>query len=125
MDIKGTIVEINSTETKGASAFQVRTFAIEVVNPINPQYNDTLQFQLTGQRCPMLDTFKVGQLVDVKFGIQGRKWVGNDNKVRYFTTLVAWNVTSAEQPQVYNPPTGQDNYADLDFSASPMADSPF
>lgn len=125
MDIKGTIVEIRPTEAKGESNFQVRTFVIEVQNYRDSRYNDFLEFQLTGQRCVMLDSMRVGQLVNVAFDIHGRKWLGNDNIVRYFNSLVAWNVVSAEQPQGNNQSGSQDNFADLDFSASPTDNNPF
>lgn len=125
MDIKGTIVEIRPTETKGETKFQVRTFVIEVPNNRDPQYNDFFEFQVTGQRCVMLDSMQVGQLVNVEFGVRGRKWTGKDNIVRYFNSLVAWNVVLAEQPQGYVQPKDQDKSSDLDFSASPTSDLPF
>ena len=126
MDIKGTIVEIRPTEAKGESNFQVRTFVIEVQNYRDQRYNDFLEFQMTGQRCALLDNFKVGQMVDVSFDIHGRKWIGKENQVRYFNTLTAWNIRPDGQTAVNaTPPVKQDDFVDLDFSASPTDNNPF
>lgn len=130
MDIKGTIVEIRPTEAKGVSNFQVRTFVIEVQNNRDTRYNDFLEFQLTGQRCVMLDCMRVGQLVNVAFDIRGRKWTGKENQIRYFNSLVAWNIVLTEQQSgnaqtTPDPLSYQTDLVDLDFSASPTDNNPF
>ena len=53
-----------------------------------PQY---LQFQLTQDKCPLLDKFNSGQVVTVHFNIRGKEWI-KDGKTSYFNNLEAWRI---------------------------------
>jgi len=49
----------------------------------------TLQFSQV--YCDLLDKFEVGQEVEVKFDVKGKKYEKN-GEVRYFNTLAAWKI---------------------------------
>jgi single-strand DNA-binding protein len=53
-----------------------------------PQY---LQFQLTQDKCPLLDKFQTGQQVTIHFNIRGKEWT-KDGKTSYFNSLEAWRI---------------------------------
>ena len=76
------------------SSFKKREFVIEVLNERNSDWNDFVKFQLTQDRCPLIDSFQLGDSIKVSFNLRGRKWE-KDGKVNYFTNLEAWRVESS------------------------------
>lgn len=49
-------------------------------------------FEFTGERCSLLDSIKTGQQVTISFDLQGNKFVGNDGKERYFTSVRGFKI---------------------------------
>lgn len=84
--IKGKLFKVYPTENKSGS-FQTREFVITVDDRNYQQY---VKFQLTQDRCGVIDPFKEGTEVEVHFDLRGREWQG-----KYFTNLNAWRVTGA------------------------------
>lgn len=76
------------------SSFKKREFVIEVPNERNSEWNDFVKFQLTQDRCPLIDSFQLGDSIKVSFNLRGRKWE-KDGKVNYFTNLEAWRIESS------------------------------
>ncbi len=96
MEIIGKLFEKRDA-VKRSETFTVREFVIEVENP-NSQYKDYVLFQVTNDRCSLLDQYNVGEELHVVFDIRGRRWVRPaDQQVMYFNTLSAWRV------ERYNP----------------------
>jgi hypothetical protein len=84
--------------------FKKREFVIEVENERNSDWNDFIKFQLTQDRCDLLETVSVNEEIKVSFNIKGRKWE-KDGKVNYFSNLEAWRIekmqaaAAAEMPE--------------------------
>lgn len=76
--------------------FKKREFVIEVENERNSDWNDFIKFQLTQDRCDLLETVSVNESIKVSFNIKGRKWE-KDGKVNYFSNLEAWRIEKVEQ----------------------------
>ena len=55
-------------------------------------------------RCELLDSFEVGQEVEIFFDLRGREWTNPQGQVKYFNTLQAWKLVS-EQSSVTTSPT--------------------
>lgn len=89
MQISGKICEIED-EVRTSPTFKKRTFVIEYSN--NPMYVDYISMELVQDRCSILDNFQKGDDVTVFFNLRGKKWVDNDNKVRYFNHIQAWRI---------------------------------
>ena len=89
MQISGKICEIED-EVRTSPTFKKRTFVIEYSN--NPMYVDYISMELVQDRCSILDNFQKGDDVNVFFNLRGKKWVDNDNKVRYFNHIQAWRI---------------------------------
>ena len=53
-------------------------------------------FEFTGDRCSLLDAIKVGQQVTISFDLQGNKFIGNDGKERYFTSVRGFKIDLPE-----------------------------
>ncbi len=70
--------------------FRKREFVLELEAASRyPQY---VMFQLTGNRCDVLDGFEPGQEVAVEFSLRGREWTSPKGEVRFFNSLEVWSV---------------------------------
>jgi hypothetical protein len=68
------------------------------------EFTDHIKFQLTQDRCNLLDNLNLQDEIRVSFNIRGRKWV-KDSSVSYFTNLEAWRIEKiAESPEEPPPP---------------------
>jgi Domain of unknown function (DUF3127) len=70
--------------------FQKREFVVEVAD--NPKYPQVVLFQLTGDRCHQLDSFRVGDEVRLEFSLRGREWRSPQGEVKYFNSLDVWTI---------------------------------
>lgn len=95
-EIAGKLHKKFDTEKKTES-FRAREFVILVEEGNYPQY---VKFQLTQDRCELIDAYEEGQTVKVSFDLRGREWQG-----KYFTNLNAWRIGQPENA----PSPAQDN----------------
>jgi hypothetical protein len=84
-EIKGNVYKVFPTESKTAS-FQAREFVIEVDES---NYKQFIKFQLTQDRCGLIDSYKEGDTINVHFDLRGREW-----QDKFFTNLNAWKIES-------------------------------
>ena len=75
------------TEQKTES-FQAREFVLLLEDSQYPQH---IKFQLTQDRCGLLDPYNEGDQLKVYFDLRGREWNG-----KYFTNLNAWKLEAAQ-----------------------------
>jgi len=114
--VKEDVVEINAS-------FKKREFVIEVANERNSDWNDFIKFQVTQDRCSLVDPLQVGDQIKVTFNVRGRKWE-KDGKVNYFSNLEAWRIEKEEAPLAPDAPLPSYNEADIP-PAGPDEDLPF
>jgi hypothetical protein len=69
--------------------FSKREFVVELSDSKYPQ---TVLFQLTGDRCGLLDQLSVGDQVRVEFSLRGREWRSPSGELKYFNSLDVWKV---------------------------------
>ena len=81
-EIEGTLHKVFETENKTAT-FQAREFVIKTEGTY-PQF---VKFQLTQDRCSIVDPYKEGEQLKVYFDLRGREW-----NEKYFTNLNAWKI---------------------------------
>lgn len=73
-----------------SDSFKKREF---VVTDSSGQYAQEILFQAVQDRCELLDSFKVGDSVEVTFFLRGREWTNpKDGTVRFFNSLDAWKI---------------------------------
>ena len=101
MEIKGKIKNVSET-VQISERFRKREFVVEYAS--NPDYPQPLQFEMVQDRCELLDSFEVGQEVEIFFDLRGREWTNPQGQVKYFNTLQAWKLVS-EQSSVTTSPT--------------------
>lgn len=79
-------------EEAKTDSFRSRNFVIETEG----QYPQFVQFQLVQDRCGIVDSHRIGDLVTVHFDIRGKRW-----NEKYITSLNAWKIEGPGTP----PPT--------------------
>ncbi|MDR2929189.1 MAG: DUF3127 domain-containing protein [Cytophagaceae bacterium] len=123
-DITGALI-VKENVVDISSSFRKREFVIEVVNERNTDWNDFVKFQLTQDKCALLDLFKLGDNIKVSFNIRGRKWE-KDGKVNYFSNLEAWKLENASNSmQEMEPPPYAETDIPPDMDDGSLSDIPF
>ena len=79
--------------------FKKREF---VLNDQDDKFPQLVQFELTQDKVDDILSFKVGDMVKVKYNIRGREWTSPQGDVRYFVSLNAWRIEKVG-------PAGQDD----------------
>ena len=91
-EIEGKLIVLDST-IQVSDKFKKREFVIEKEENNGGQvWVDTIKVQATQAKCDILDSFKVGDNIEVSFNIKGNKWEKN-GKISYFNNLDAWKVS--------------------------------
>jgi len=55
-------------------------------------YEQLISIQFTQDRCDVLDSYAVGQQVEVSINIKGREWTSPSGEVKYFNTIEGWKI---------------------------------
>ncbi len=74
---------------KVSDKFQKREFVLST--DTNTPYPQHVSFQVTQDKCSMLDNFNPGEELRVQFNLRGREWNGPQG-IKYFNTLEAWRI---------------------------------
>ena len=91
---KGILHEIFD-EQQVSEKFRKREFVLEIAG----QYPEHVKFQLTQDKCALVDGYRFGDEVNVHFTLRGRGFNKN-GQMMYFTNLEAWKVeASGNTPQ--------------------------
>lgn len=119
-EIEGTLHKKFDTEKK-TDTFQARDFVL-LIN--DSGYDNYIKFQLTQNRCDLIDPVSEGSKVKVHFDLRGREWNG-----RYFTNLNAWKIESSDtvEPDEQWPDPDEEIYLDQESgeSSDEVDDLPF
>lgn len=87
LESSGKLLEIFD-EQQVSEKFKKREFVLEIPDGNYPQQ---VKFQLSQDKCSLLDQFKVGQEIKVQFNLQGKPFTKNGTTM-YFTNLGAWRL---------------------------------
>lgn len=98
------------TESK-TSSFQAREFVLESMDSTYTQY---IKFQLTQDRCSIIDNIKEGEQLKVYFDLRGREW-----NEKYFTNLNAWKVEAQSSTPSSNGGPAGDAFPSEPFPSEP------
>ena len=89
-DIQGKLYEVFE-EQQVSEKFRKREFVLEIPDGSFTQY---CKFQLTQDKCSLVDQYKAGDEVKVTFNLTGKPFTKN-GQTMYFTNLQAWRIESA------------------------------
>jgi len=95
-ETEGIVHKIFETQSK-SETFKTREFVIKNEG----QYPQFIKFQLTQDRCDLIETYKEGDKIKVHFDLRGREW-----NEKYFTNLNAWKIEKVEQSAAPNDNNG-------------------
>lgn len=85
-------LKVKNPTRKVSEKFSVREF---VLTDDAQSYPQTIQFQLTQDRCSLLDNDKVGDELTVHFLLKGREWKNPQGEMKYFNSLDVFRVQNA------------------------------
>ena len=85
--IKGKVIVKNDT-IKVSEKFSKRTFVIEEVG----DYPQLIEVELQQDKCSLIDSIQVGQVVEAHYNLRGRSWTNPQGEVKYFNTIVVWKI---------------------------------
>jgi Domain of unknown function (DUF3127) len=88
MEVTGTL-KVKFDTQKVSDRFSKREFVLttEATSP----YPQQVSFQLTQDKCSLLDQYNVGDEIKIQFNLRGREWNGPQG-IKYFNTLEAWRM---------------------------------
>ncbi len=89
--LTGTLKVLNPT-VQVSEKFSKREF---VVTESSSMYPQDILFQLTQDKCSLLDGYNVNDQVEVSFNLRGREWTSPQGEVKYFNSLDAWRLDRA------------------------------
>jgi hypothetical protein len=99
MDVTGQLKVKNDTQ-KVSDKFQKRDFVL--ATDLSTPYPQFVTFQVTQDKCAVLDGYNVGDEIKVHFNLRGREWNGADG-IKYFNTLEAWRIERVSNNNVGTP----------------------
>jgi hypothetical protein len=121
MEVIGTL-KVKFETQKVNDRFQKREFVITTEG--STPYPQHVSFQVTQDKCSMLDQFSEGEEIKIQFNLRGREWNGPQG-VKYFNTLEAWRIermqggTNTAQPQRNAQPAQTESHSAPVFTANP------
>lgn len=121
MDITG-ILKVKSEAQQVSEKFKKREF---VLTDNSSQYPQHVSFQLTQDKCNLIDNYAVGSEIKVHFNLRGREWTSPKGEIKYFNTLEAWRIEtiSAGSGATTSPSAGNlGDVAETTFTATTQED---
>ncbi|MFW6223101.1 MAG: DUF3127 domain-containing protein, partial [Bacteroidota bacterium] len=90
-ELQGKLIEKFDTN-QVSDKFKKREFVLEKREETGGrEFIDTIKFQLTQDRCDLIDPYKPGEELNIHFNIKGNRWE-REGRVNYFTNLDVWRV---------------------------------
>ena len=82
-------LKVKEQTQKVNEKFQKRDFVL--TTDAGSPYPQHVSFQITQDKCALLDKFKIGDEITVHFNLRGREWNSADG-LKFFNTLEAWRI---------------------------------
>jgi len=115
MELTETLKEKFATE-QVTDKFAKREFILETTTKVKEsEFTDLIKFQLTQDRCKLIEDIKIGTEIKVHFNIRGRGWENKEKKTVYFNSLEAWKVEPMAVAPVEEVPEMPEENDDLPF----------
>ena len=88
MEVTGTL-KVKFDTQKVSDRFQKREFVL--TTEANTPYPQQVSFQVTQDKCSILDQYNPGEELRIQFNLRGREWNGPQG-IKYFNILEAWRI---------------------------------
>lgn len=94
MQVKGRIKVIGQVVNVSES-FSKR----DLVVTTEEQYPQHITIQFNKEKCDLLNSFQIGQQVEVGINLRGREWTNPQGETRYFNSIEGWKINLQGQQQ--------------------------
>ena len=121
MDVTGTL-KVKGEPKQVSEKFRTREF---VITDNSSQYPQHISFQLTQDRCGLLDQYNVGDEIKVHFNLRGREWINPQGEAKYFNALEAWRLEAGQKGSQNNAAPNNNDGPGTFTSGSQEDDLPF
>lgn len=122
LSVQGVLHAKFDTQDVSAS-FKKRDFVLIIAE--NPQYPQYVSFQLSQDKCALLDNYQLGSQVEVHFNLRGRAWVNPQGETKYFNQLEAWKLDVVSGQTTPAPVTATPQTPPTDLNGTGSDDLPF
>jgi hypothetical protein len=113
------ILKVKNDTVQVSEKFSKREFVLTDNASMYPQ---DILFQLTQDKCSLIDGFNTQDQIEVSFNLRGREWTSPQGEVRYFNTLEAWRIERVGSGSMGGGiPAGGPTAMSLDPIATPSA----
>lgn len=98
LSIEGKIHVINN-EQQINEKFKKREFVIKT----EEQYPQVILFELIQDKTELINSFNIGDHIEVFFNIRGREWQKDDqSEIKIFNSLNAWKINKIDDAKELN-----------------------
>ncbi len=113
------ILKVKSAEVKVSDKFRKREF---VLTDNAQTYPQTILFQLTQDRCSLIENMNVGDEITAHFQLKGREWKNPQGEIKFFNSLDVFRIE-----KVSNSSSGsaQPSFSNETLVPTPDDDLPF
>ena len=95
MQVQGKIKIIGEVQTFGANGFRKAELILDVTE--NPEYPQFVNVDFTQDKTDLLNSYKVGQSVNVSINLGGREWINPQGEAKYFNSVTGWKIEAVTQ----------------------------
>ena len=88
MEVKGKIFKIGKTLELGSKGFRKREMVVET----DERYPQKIMIEFIQDNCALLDSFNIGDHVDVTIELRGREWVNPQGIAKYFNSFIGLKI---------------------------------
>jgi len=98
MEVTGKVKVIREIQEVGTSCFKKR----DIVVTTDEQYPQHILIQFVQDKCDLLNTFNVGENVNIGINFRGREWTSPQGEIQYFNTIQGWKIAKTSDAQTQN-----------------------
>ena len=95
MKIVGKLTEKFET-IKVSEKFQKREI---VITDNSSMYEQQIKIEFKQDKCSLVDSYNLGDNIEVSVNILGRKWINPQGEAKYFNTIEGWKIEPDQAPQ--------------------------
>lgn len=119
-------LKVKNQTRQVSEKFKTREF---VLTDDAAQYPQTISFQLTQDRCQLIEGAKVGDEITVHFLLKGREWKNPQGEIKYFNSLDVFRVEkiirrNASQQESEEPASKRKQQEEPTFSNETLLPTP-
>lgn len=117
MEVTGQL-KVKFDTQKVSEKFQKRDFVLST--DLSTPYPQHISFQITQDKCSILDQYNEGDEIKVQFNLRGREWNGPQG-IKFFNTLEAWKLEKVSAGSMATP--AQNNNSMQQNTSAPVFNS--